>query len=124
MILVWNSDDVTAAVGSLFQKGNKAKYIELPKSRYGLYHVDAVLRDGQQVGVSLDFGYVTNEDAYVSLASLAGHSCEPGTEVVVLWGEEPNSDKPQVEPHEQAGIRAMVGPAPYADFARTAYRAG
>ena len=122
--LVWNSDDVTTAIGGLFQKGKKVKYIDLPKSRYALYHVDAVMRDGQPSGVSLDCGYITNEEAYVSLASLDAASCEPGTEVVVLWGEEPNSTKPQVEPHEQVEIRATVAPAPYVDFARTAYRAG
>jgi hypothetical protein len=43
--------------------------------------------------------------------------------VTVVWGEEPNSAKPAVEPHVQVEIRAVVAPAPYVDFARHGYRA-
>jgi vanillate/3-O-methylgallate O-demethylase len=120
--LVWNSDDVAAAIGSLFQTGPGAKYIDLPKARYALYQADRVLRDGKQVGISLDCGYIANERAMVSLATIAREHAEPGTEVTVQWGEEPNSTKPQVEAHELGEIRATVAPAPYVQFARTAYR--
>ena len=48
---------------------------------------------------------------------------EPGTEVEVVWGEEPISHKPAVEPHRQVEIRATVAPAPYLAFARENYRA-
>jgi vanillate/3-O-methylgallate O-demethylase len=44
--------------------------------------------------------------------------------VTVIWGEEPNSAKPAVEPHVQTRIRAVVAPAPYVDFARESYRSG
>lgn len=72
MTLVWNSEAVTVAIGSLFHKGGKAKYIDLPKPRSALYHVDAVLRNGEQIGVSIDCGYITNEDApYVDFARTA-----------------------------------------------------
>jgi hypothetical protein len=40
----------------------------------------------------------------------------------VLWGEAPNSTKPQVEPHEQTEVRAIVAPCPYGSHARTDYR--
>lgn len=46
--------------------------MELPKSRYGLYQHDKVLKDGKPVGVSLDVGYINNEHAFVSLATPAG----------------------------------------------------
>ena len=47
---------------------------------------------------------------------------EPGTEVTVLWGEQPNSAKPAVEEHRQVEIRATVAPVPFVDFARENYR--
>lgn len=121
--LVWNAEDVAAAQRSLMEDGVPAKYIDFPKARYGLYQVDRVLRDGADVGVSHDAGYITNEQAFVSLASVDVAHAEPGTEVVVVWGEQPNSRKPAVEPHRQVEIRATVEPAPYSRFARENYRA-
>jgi glycine cleavage system aminomethyltransferase T len=121
--LVWNADDVAAAQRSLFEPGLPAKYLEFPKARYGQYQVDRVLRDGAEVGISHDCGYITNEHAFVSLASVEAAHSEPGTDVVVVWGEEPNSLKPAVEPHRQVQIRATVQPAPYSAYARQNYRA-
>jgi vanillate/3-O-methylgallate O-demethylase len=122
--LVWDADDVTAAIGTLFRPGPKAKHFELPKSRYALYQCDAVLAGGERVGISHDCGTITNENAFVSLASVDRAHAEPGTEVTVVWGEEPNSAKPAVEAHVQVEIRAVVAPVPYVDFARQAYRSG
>lgn len=121
--LVWNADDVAAAQRSLLEPGLPAKYLEFPKARYGQYQVDRVLRDGADVGISHDCGYITNEHAFVSLASVDAEHSEPGTDVVVVWGEEPNSLKPAVEPHRQVQIRATVQPAPYSAYARQNYRA-
>lgn len=120
--LVWNADDVAAAQRSLLEDGTPAKYIDFPKARYGLYQVDRVLRDGADVGISHDAGYITNEQAFVSLASVEAAHAEPGTEVAVIWGEDPVSRKPAVEPHRQVTIRATVEPAPYSRFARENYR--
>ncbi|NLP84599.1 aminomethyl transferase family protein [Microbacterium sp. CFH 90308] len=121
--LVWDADDVAAAQRSLLEPGLPAKYLEFPKARYGQYQVDRVLRDGADVGISHDCGYITNEHAFVSLASVDAEHAEPGTDVVVVWGEEPNSLKPAVEPHRQVQIRATVQPAPYSAYARQNYRA-
>lgn len=120
--LVWNPGDVAAAMASLFEPGIPAKYIELPKARYGLFHVDQVLRDGSLVGLSLDAGYIANEHAFVSLATVDHAVAAPGTEVSVLWGEDPNSAKPGVERHRQVRIRATVAPAPYVRQIRDSYR--
>jgi glycine cleavage system aminomethyltransferase T len=120
--LVWDADDVAAALGTWFRRGEKAKFFELPKSRYALYQADAVLSAGLRVGISHDCGYIANEEAFVSLASVEAGLAEPGTAVTVLWGESPLSAKPQVEPHAQVEIRATVAPVPYADYARKAYR--
>jgi len=47
-----------------------------------------------------------------------------GAEVRVLWGEQPNSKKATVQPHEQIAVRAVVSPVPYAVTARTEYHGG
>ncbi|SFT57442.1 Glycine cleavage system T protein (aminomethyltransferase) [Geodermatophilus amargosae] len=120
--LVWNADDVTAAVGSVYRPGPGAKYIEMPKARYATHHEDKVLKDGRQIGISLDCGYLANERVMVSLATLENEFAEPGTEVTVVWGEQPVSGKPAVEDHVQVEIRATVAPVPFVDFAREAYR--
>lgn len=121
--LVWNADDVEDAMGSLLRPGLPAKYIDLPKARYALYQVDRVLQGDATVGQSFDCGYIANEQAFVSLAALDPGTAEVGDEVTVLWGEEPNSAKLQVEPHRQVRIRATVAPAPFVQFARESYRA-
>lgn len=120
--LVWDPEDVAAAMRSLFEPGIPAKYIDLPKARYGQHQLDRVLADGRDVGVSHDAGYITNEHAFVSLASIEIAFAEPGTQVEVIWGEEPNSHKPAVEPHRQVTMRATVQPAPYSTYARETYR--
>ncbi|WP_375386381.1 aminomethyl transferase family protein [uncultured Microbacterium sp.] len=120
--LVWNPEDVAAAQRSLYEPGIPAKYIDFPKARYGVYQVDRVLAGGADVGISHDAGYITGEQVFASLASIDADHAEPGTEVVVVWGEDPVSTKPAVEPHRQVEIRATVYPAPYSSFARENYR--
>jgi vanillate/3-O-methylgallate O-demethylase len=122
--LVWNPDDLALAVRSLCEPGLPAKYLEMPKARYAFFQVDKVLRNGVTAGLSLDLGYLANEHAFVSLATVDAAAAEPGTEVTVLWGERPNSAKPGVEPHRQVGIRATVAPAPFVREVRDAYRKG
>jgi vanillate/3-O-methylgallate O-demethylase len=120
--LVWNSDDMADAIGSLYRPGPGAKYLELPKARYALHQSDKVLVDGAWAGISMDCGYIANERVMVSLACVDVAHAEPGTEVTLLWGEDPNTTKPQVEQHVQREIRATVAPAPYVQFAREQYR--
>lgn len=122
--LVWNADDIALAVRTLYEPGLPAKYLEMPKARYAFFQVDKVLRHGAIAGLSLDVGYLANEHAFVSLATVDHEAAAPGTEVTVLWGERPNSAKPGVEPHRQVGIRATVAPAPYVKEVRDSYRVG
>lgn len=121
--LVWDPDDVQAAIGSLLRPGTPAKYIDLPKARYALYQVDRVVQEGVTIGQSFDCGYIANEQSFVSLATLDPGRAGPGAEVTVLWGEQPNSAKLQVEPHRQIAVRATVAPAPFVQYARESYRA-
>ncbi|GAA4414863.1 aminomethyltransferase family protein [Georgenia halophila] len=121
--LIWNADDVAEAVKSQITPGTPAKFIDFPKSRYGLYQFDAVLDGDRRVGASTDAGYVTYDQLYMSLASVDEDVAQDGQELVVLWGEDPISDKAIVERHRQVRIRATVAPAPYHEYARTTYRA-
>ena len=121
--LAWNGDDVAAAMGTMFQKDNRAKYIDLPLSNYSTWPNDKVLKDGKQVGVSTFSGYSSNESSMLSLAIVDNEQSEPGTEVTLVWGEEGGgSAKPVVERHVQTEIRAIVSPAPYAEVVRASYR--
>jgi glycine cleavage system aminomethyltransferase T len=123
--LVWNPRDFAAVVESFFDTGQlPGKFIELPKARYAQFPTDRVLNDGRDVGISFDSGYLANERVFVSLATVSLEQAEPGTEVTVVWGEDPNTRKPQVEPHRQLSVRATVAPAPYYEYARSGYRAG
>jgi glycine cleavage system aminomethyltransferase T len=121
--LLWNADDVAAVVKSQLEPGTPAKFLDFPKARYGFYQMDEVVLSGKQVGISGDAGYVAFDQLYMSLATL-DIDVEEGTEVEVVWGEDPISTKPQVDRnHRQVKIRATVAPAPYHDYARTVYRA-
>jgi glycine cleavage system aminomethyltransferase T len=121
--LVWNPEDLAAVFRSLCEPGTPGKYLELPKSRYAFFQVDTVLHNGSVAGMSLDLGYIANEQAFVSLATVDAAVSAPGTEVTVLWGETPNSGKPTVERHRQMAVRATVAPAPYVRSVRDSYRA-
>lgn len=120
--LLWNPDDVAQVVTSQITPGTPAKFIDFPKSRYGFYQYDAVLAGDERVGVSTDCGYVTFDQLYMSLACVDEAFAEDGRELELLWGEDPISDKPQVEVHRQVRIRATVAPAPFHEYARTRYR--
>jgi vanillate/3-O-methylgallate O-demethylase len=121
--LAWNGADVTRVFGALFEKGDAAKYIDLPLANYSTLPYDKVLKGRKTVGVSTYTGYSHNERSMLSLAIVDVELSEPGTEVTVVWGEEGGgSPKPTVERHVQCEIRATVGPVPYGEVARTAYR--
>jgi vanillate/3-O-methylgallate O-demethylase len=122
--LVWNGDDVARVQRSLYgTNGDAAKFIDLPLANYATLPYDTVLTGDRQVGLSTYTGYTYNERAMVSLAMLDAEHSRPGSEVVVVWGEEDRgSSKPTVERHAQAEIRATVAPAPISRVAREAYR--
>ena len=67
-------------------------------------HADKVIKNGKLVGVSTSRGYSYYFREMLSLCTLDAACCEPGSEVMVIWG---NPGGPQKE------IRAKVAPAPY-----------
>jgi glycine cleavage system aminomethyltransferase T len=91
-------------------------------SLYDTFHYDRIEADGKVVGVSSWTGYSGNERAMLSLGTIDVECAAPGTEVMLIWGEDKPSSKVQVEDHVPVGIRATVMPAPLVEKARTVYR--
>jgi vanillate/3-O-methylgallate O-demethylase len=121
--LVWNGADVERVTGTLFHAGDIGKYIDLPLANYSTLPYDKVLKNGKTVGLSTYTGYTYNERSMVSLAVIDCEHAELGNELTLIWGEEGRgSAKPTVERHKQAEIRVTVGPVPFAEVARVAYR--
>jgi vanillate/3-O-methylgallate O-demethylase len=122
--LAWNGDDVANAMRTWFDDETAVKYIDLPLSNYATWPYDTVRKDGDVVGLSTFSGYSSNERSMLSLAMVAV-DVPLGAEVTVVWGEEGGGTaRPVVERHAQTEIRAVVGPNPYAEPARTSYGAG
>jgi vanillate/3-O-methylgallate O-demethylase len=123
--LAWEPEDVTKIFASLFDvDGPSHKFFDLPLANYGSANYDAVVdADGTVVGYSMFTGYSSNEKRALSLATISPDVPE-GTELRVLWGENPNTTKASVEAHEQLPIRAVVSPVPYSTVARQTYQGG
>ncbi|MDR7568474.1 MAG: aminomethyl transferase family protein, partial [Armatimonadota bacterium] len=122
--LVWRGEDVLQRIfRPLFEGGPRGRFIELPLVGYATWHYDKVLsRDGRWIGFSSFGAYSANEHAILTVGVVDREFAEPGTEVVVVWGERrgtPEGDENGVVPVE---IRATVGPVPFSEAARR-YRA-
>jgi len=123
--LAIETDDVLRAIGSQFQKGDRARFMEWPSAVYSMHPYDAVMANGKAAGVSTWFGYSSNARKMLSLAMLGEEFAEPGTEVTLIWGEENGgTTKPVVENHVQFELRAIVSPVPYSEVARKEYADG
>jgi glycine cleavage system aminomethyltransferase T len=123
--LALDNEDVTRALGTMFDKRDRAKYFDFPSAVYATLPYDKVLSDGKTIGISTWCGYSSNEGKMLTLAILDPEHSEPGTEVTFVWGEEAGgSSKPTVERHVQTEIRAIVSPVPYSEVARTSYAKG
>jgi vanillate/3-O-methylgallate O-demethylase len=121
--LKWNGDDMAKLWASMYLPGVGAKFINLPIAHYATYHYDRVeSADGALVGRSLHTGYSANFRSMLSIAVVDAAMAEPGTEVVVVWGEPTPSSKVQVENHVPFKVRATVHPAPIDQHARETYR--
>src|SRR5579863_4061158 len=121
--LALNRDDVMAAMGTMFDKGDRAKYFDFPSAVYSTWPYDKVTKNGKPVGISTWDGYRSNERAMLTLAMLDNEHAQTGNEVTFVWGEQPGTgSKATVESHVQVEIRATVAPVPYVEVAREAYR--
>jgi vanillate/3-O-methylgallate O-demethylase len=123
--LAWNGEDVTRAIGTLFQSGDPCKAMDFPLTNYASLSYDKVLKGGKMIGLSTFSSYSFNERSMLSLAILDAEHSAVGNEVTFIWGEEGGgSAKPTVERHKQIEIRATVGPIPYSTQARESYAEG
>ncbi len=123
--LAWNDEDLAGVWASFLDRDHPgAMFFDLPNANYGSSNFDAVLdANDHTVGLSLFTGVTANERRGLSLATVDA-DVPIGAEVRVLWGEQPNSGKTTVEPHEQVAVRAVVSPVPYAVTARAEYQGG
>src|SRR5579863_3056035 len=118
-----NSEDVMKAMGTMFDKGDRAKFFEFPSAVYSTWPYDKVTKNEKTIGISTWVGYSSNEGRMLTLAILDNDHASMGDEVTFVWGEQPGSgSKPTVESHVQKEIRAVVSPVPYSEVAREAYR--
>ncbi|MHB1206228.1 MAG: syringate O-demethylase [Rhodospirillaceae bacterium] len=123
--LALDSADVTRVMSSMFQRGARAKAMELPSSVYAMHPFDEVRADGKLVGLSTWIGYSANEGRMLTLAMLDEQYAKPGTAVSLVWGEpDGGTKKLTVELHVQTEIHATVAPVPYAEVARDSYAEG
>jgi syringate O-demethylase len=123
--LALDDEDVTRTIGTMFRKGERAKFMDWPSAVYSMHQFDRVMRDGETVGVSTWIGYSANEGKMLTLAVVDPEHAEPGTAVTLVWGEEDGGTaKPTVEPHVQVEIGAVVSPVPYVEAVRTSYAPG
>jgi len=102
--LVWNADDVVDVYASLFRKQQPFPFMDIPRDQRGFMYTDKVMKDGRLVGLATSRGYSYYFREMLSLCTIDLDAAEPGTEVVVVWGE---PGGPQKE------IRATVAAAPY-----------
>jgi glycine cleavage system aminomethyltransferase T len=114
--------DVAHTIATMFDKTDRAKFIDWPSAVYSMHPFDRVTSNGDTVGVSTWFGYTSNEAKMLTLAVLDPAYAKPGTEVTLVWGEEGGgTSKPTVERHVQREIRALVSPVPYVEVVRQSY---
>ena len=121
--LALNQADVMKAIGTMFDKADRAKYIDFPSAVYSTWQYDKVTRNGNTIGISTWIGYSSNEGKMLTLAMLDNEHAQTGNEVTFVWGQQPGTgSRPTVESHVQVEIRATVAPVPYVEVAREAYR--
>ncbi len=64
------------------------------------------------IGLATYSGSTVNIGSLVSLAMIDEAEAVDGADVTLLWGQDPNSPKPNLEPHVQTEIRATISTAP------------
>ena len=105
--LVWNMDDVDRVFG-------------VGRDIVRTYTKDRVLFADATVGISEYSASSAAEDTIHSIARVDLAQSVPGTEVELHWGQHPGLADPGFSDFQT--IRATVQPAPYHEYARSAYR--
>ena len=85
--------------------------LDLPITSFTHFQFDQVRKDGRMIGLATFSGYTVNIDCLCSLAMIDEAEAVDGAEVTLLWGQDPESPKPNLEPHVQTEIRATISTA-------------
>lgn len=121
--LRWGKDDVVRVFASLFNEGERFKFMDMPASHYATCPYDLVTMQGKPVGLSHYPVYTSNVSSWISLALLDEEAAAPGSKVSLTWGEpDGGTRKPSVERHVQTEIACTVEPCPISVTARETYR--
>lgn len=121
--LRWGKDDVVKVFASMFNSGERYKFMDMPASHYATCPYDLVSQNGKPVGLSHYPVYTSNVASWISLALLDEDAAQPGTQVTLTWGEpDGGSRKPTVERHVQTEITCTVEPCPISVTAREDYK--
>jgi vanillate/3-O-methylgallate O-demethylase len=86
---------------------------------YARHRIEA---GGQLAGLTHQTATISGVGSILALSLIGKRYAEPGTEVTVVWGEHPGAG---TDPDADLGfprVRATVGPAPFDQHARQAYR--
>lgn len=105
-----DADDVAASLGD-------------PAGFVNRYARDRIEVDGALVGTTFQAARIAPLGTILALALVDAAASAPGTRVEVIWGDHPGHG---TAPNANLGfprLRATVRPAPYNEYARTAYRA-
>ena len=112
--LRWNPADVARVFADNLYQGTASRPIgiDLPITSYTHFQFDEVRKRNRLVGLATFSGYTTNIDCLCSLAIIDETHAVDGTEVTLLWGQNPESPKPNLAPHVQTEIRATISTTP------------
>src|SRR4029077_4810897 len=82
--LALNTEDVMKAIGTMFQKSDRAKYIDFPSAVYSTWPYDKVMNNGETIAISTWIGYSSNECKMLTLAILNNEHAAVGNEVTFV----------------------------------------
>lgn len=119
--LLWNRADVLKVIETYLEPGVPALYLEWPVLWHGWRYDKVLTPQGELVGFGINkTGYSLNERAVMTLGAVEERWSTPGTELILLWGEDPSRTQPNtaVGPHRQMEIRVTVAPSPIGELAR------
>jgi vanillate/3-O-methylgallate O-demethylase len=100
--LVWETRDVIDIYASLFDEGELAPQMDMPR-RYAAEYL-SVVKDGAVIGCATSRVYSPKLRRMISFAHIDTDHVEPGTEVEVAWG---------VDPANQRMVRARTITLPF-----------
>ncbi|MBX5467714.1 MAG: aminomethyl transferase family protein [Firmicutes bacterium] len=118
--LVWNPADVLKVIETYLHPGDPALFLEWPVLWHG-WRYDKVLNpQGELVGFGIcKTAYSINERAFLTLGAVDEQWSAPGTELTMIWGEDPERQNTYyLGRHQQLPVRVTVQPAPIGQLAR------